>query len=231
MTDTAAPAQDRALVGIGWMLLTTVLFVCVTGIVRHLGSDIPAVEAAFIRYAIGLALVLPALRPLLRHWPRAALMKVFVARGIVHGVAVMLWFYAMARIPIAEVTALGYTSPIFVTLGAAYFFGERLHIRRIMAVVIGFIGAMIILRPGFQEKGLSLWLRGHDMLMTAGLWHGRTNSEHLFWRVVPCRTIPAPSWTFNGVFPMTRPAPTTSPLCAGPTAFPARPVATPKPGR
>jgi drug/metabolite transporter (DMT)-like permease len=78
-------------------------------------------------------------------------MKIFVGRGLVHGVAVMLWFYAMARIPIAEVTALGYTAPIFVTLGAAFFFGERLHLRRIMAVAAGFAGAMIILRPGFQE--------------------------------------------------------------------------------
>ncbi len=151
MTITDTPAPDRTLEGIGWMLLTTLLFVCVTGIVRHLGSDIPAVEAAFIRYAIGLALVLPALRPLLRQWPRPALMKVFVARGIVHGIAVMLWFYAMARVPIAEVTALGYTAPIYVTLGAAYFFGETLHVRRIIAVVTGFVGAMIILRPGFQE--------------------------------------------------------------------------------
>jgi drug/metabolite transporter (DMT)-like permease len=150
-TIAETPAPDRTLEGIGWMLLTTVLFVCVTGIVRYLGSDIPAVEAAFIRYAIGLALVLPALLPLVRQWPRAALMKVFIARGIVHGIAVMLWFYAMARVPIAEVTALGYTAPIFVTLGAAYFFGEKLHVRRIMAVVIGFVGAMIILRPGFQE--------------------------------------------------------------------------------
>jgi drug/metabolite transporter (DMT)-like permease len=148
---TAVSAPDRTLIGIGWMLVTTVLFVSVTGIVRHLGSNIPAVEAAFIRYALGLAMVLPAFLPLLKQWPRAGLMKIFIARGLVHGVGVMLWFYAMARIPIAEVTALGYTAPIFVTLGAAFFFGERLYLRRIMAVVIGFAGAMIILRPGFQE--------------------------------------------------------------------------------
>jgi drug/metabolite transporter (DMT)-like permease len=148
---TAVSAPDRTLIGIGWMLVTTVLFVSVTGIVRHLGSNIPAVEAAFIRYALGLAMVLPAFLPLLKQWPRAGLMKIFIARGLVHGVGVMLWFYAMARIPIAEVTALGYTAPIFVTLGAAFFFGERLYLRRIMAVVIGFAGAMIILRPGFRE--------------------------------------------------------------------------------
>lgn len=149
VTDT--PAPDRTLIGIGWMLVTTLLFVCVTGIVRHLGSDIPAVEAAFIRYGLGLMLVLPAFRPLLRGWPRGALLSRFAARGLVHGVAVILWFYAMARIPIAEVTALGYTSPIFVTLGAAFFFGETLHLRRILAVVIGFLGAMVIIRPGFHE--------------------------------------------------------------------------------
>lgn len=150
MTSTIASA-DRTIAGIGWMLVTTVLFVCVTGIVRYLGSDIPAAEAAFIRYAFGLVLVLPAFRPLIRHLPRRALMGRFVLRGVIHGVAVTLWFFAMARIPIAEVTALGYTAPIFVTIGAALFFGERLHLRRIMAVLAGFLGAMVILRPGFHE--------------------------------------------------------------------------------
>ncbi|HUS54174.1 MAG TPA: DMT family transporter [Thermohalobaculum sp.] len=151
MTTAEAPARDRTLVGIGWMLITTVLFVCVTGIVRHLGSDIPAVEAAFLRYSIGLVMVLPAFLPLLRQPPSAGQMKIYAGRGLLHGIAVILWFYAMARVPIAEVTALGYTSPIFVTIGAAFFFGEKLHLRRIMAVVAGFIGAMVILRPGFQE--------------------------------------------------------------------------------
>ncbi|HSF95706.1 MAG TPA: EamA family transporter [Thermohalobaculum sp.] len=149
MTDAAAP--DRTLISIQPMPITTVLFVCVTGIVRHLGSDIPAVEAAFIRYGLGLILVLPAFRPLIGNWPSGVMMRRFVLRGLVHGVAVMLWFYAMARIPIAEVTALGYTAPIFVTLGAAFFFRETLHLRRIVAVAIGFLGAMIIIRPGFQE--------------------------------------------------------------------------------
>ena len=64
---------------------------------------------------------------------------------------VILWFYAMARIPIAEVTALGYTAPIFVTVGAAFFFGERLHFRRIAAVAVAFLGTLVILRPGFHE--------------------------------------------------------------------------------
>jgi len=136
------------------MVLTGLLFVAVTGVVRHLGSQLPAVEAAFLRYAIGLLIISPAFLHLRRHRPSAANMRFYAGRGVVHGFAVMLWFFAMARIPIAEVTAIGYISPIFVTLGAAFFLKEKLQFRRIMGVVIGFIGALIILRPGFQTINL-----------------------------------------------------------------------------
>ncbi|MFK7942921.1 MAG: DMT family transporter [Paracoccaceae bacterium] len=133
------------------MVLTGLLFIAVTGIVRHLGSDMPAPVAAFLRYAIGLLLILPAFRSLFRHMPSAQEWRLYVFRGVVHGIAVMLWFYAMARIPIAEVTAIGYTAPIFVTIGAAIFLGERLQARRIGAVAAAFIGALVILRPGMVE--------------------------------------------------------------------------------
>lgn len=148
-----APTQspDRTLQGVLWMLLTGVLFVAVTGIVRHLGSSMPAVEAAFLRYAIGLVMILPAFKPLLKTMPSAREWRLYALRGVVHGGGVMLWFYAMARIPIAEVTAIGYTAPIFVTIGAAIFLGERLQARRIGAVCAAFLGALIILRPGFTE--------------------------------------------------------------------------------
>ncbi len=147
----AIAERDRTLVGVGWMLSATGCFVCVTGIVRHLGSDLPAVEAAFIRYAFGTLLMLPALMPLLSRPPRGLQMGLYGARGFVHAFGVMLWFYAMQRIPIAEVTAIGYTSPIFVTIGAALFLGEKLALRRIGAVIAAFVGAVIILRPGLHE--------------------------------------------------------------------------------
>lgn len=151
---TAHHAPNKTAVGIGWMLLTGALFVSVTGIVRHLGSDMPAAQAAFIRYAFGTLLVLPVIYRLLQkdnfRAPSITQYKLYALRGLAHGAAVMLWFYAMARIPIAEVTAIGYTSPIFTTIGAAIFLGEVFHARRIAAIVIAFIGAMIILRPGFQ---------------------------------------------------------------------------------
>ncbi|RMD64320.1 MAG: EamA/RhaT family transporter [Alphaproteobacteria bacterium] len=141
--------RSMPLAGIGWMLLTGLLFVGVTGIVRHLGSDMGAGQAAFVRYAFGLILLMPVFvyqRP-----PGGFVSRrigLHALRGLVHGAAVMLWFYAMARIPIAQVTALGFTAPIFTTVGAALFLGERLQARRIGAVLIAFAGALIILRPG-----------------------------------------------------------------------------------
>ncbi|MEM9060956.1 MAG: DMT family transporter [Pseudomonadota bacterium] len=151
---TSATSPDRTLAGIGWMLLTSILFVGVTGIVRNLGSELPATQAAFIRYLAGLILILPLMTPLLRHRPSKRQMSLYTLRGVFHGIGVMLWFYAMARIPIAEVTAIGYIAPIFVTIGAAIFLGEAIQLRRIMAVLIAFCGTLIILRPGFQELSL-----------------------------------------------------------------------------
>jgi drug/metabolite transporter (DMT)-like permease len=142
-------SSDRA-AALAWMLLTGVLFVIVTGIVRYLGSDMPAVQAAFIRYAFGVLFMLPLLSQTLRVSliPRRFGLHLF--RGMVHATGVMLWFFAMARIPIAEVTAIGFTAPLFTTIGAAIFLGERLRARRIIAVAIGFVGTLVILRPGVE---------------------------------------------------------------------------------
>ena len=152
----AAAAQRAAgnLRGVGWMLLTGLLFVCVTGIVRHLGTDMAAVQAAFLRYVFGLFLILPVLYRQVGTGLVPRRLGLHALRGLVHGVGVMLWFVAMARIPIAQVTALGYTAPIFTTIGAALFLGESLRARRIGAVLVAFAGAMIIVRPGIEEVSL-----------------------------------------------------------------------------
>ncbi|MDJ0824785.1 MAG: DMT family transporter [Rhodobacter sp.] len=146
-----APTSSRPLAGIVWMLITGAQFVAVTAIVKHVGSDIPAPQAAFLRYLLGLVFFLPMIRPMLRAGLDRSAMQLFGLRGVAHAIGVTLWFYAMTQIPIAEVTAMNYISPVYVTIGAALFLSERLAVRRIAAVVAALVGALIILRPGVRE--------------------------------------------------------------------------------
>ena len=144
--------QDaRPLTAIFWMLVTGMCFIAVTALVKYMGPGIPPAEMAFLRYLLGLVFLLPVVSALksMRLTPRQ--WKLFAARGFVHGIGVICWFFAMTQIPIADVTAMNYLAPIYVTLGAALFLGEKLAFRRIAAVVIALIGALIILRPGFRE--------------------------------------------------------------------------------
>lgn len=159
--------QAQPVLGVFWMLVTGALFVCVTALVKMLGPVIPAAEAAFLRYAIGMIFVLPMLLPILRARLTCRQWGLFALRGLAHSGGVILWFYAMARIPIADVTAMNYMSPIYVTLGAALFLGEGLALRRILAVVAALLGALIILRPGFREVGA-----GHLAMLFAAVVFG-----------------------------------------------------------
>lgn len=142
---------DKPLIAILWMLVTGANFVAVTAIVKHVGGDLPAAEAAFLRYVLGLVFLLP----MLGHIRRAKLSRraliIFSTRGAIHTLGVILWFFAMTQIPIAEVTAMNYLSPVYVTIGAALFLGEKLAFRRILAICTALVGALIILRPGFRE--------------------------------------------------------------------------------
>jgi len=139
------------------MVVSGLFFITMTGIVRHLGSDMNSIQAAFIRYFFGALILLPLLLRLKREDMTKARYGLHISRGLIHGIAVMLWFFAMARIPIAEVTALGYIAPIFTTIGAAMFLGEKMHTRRIGAVIIGFVGMLVILRPGFHVINIGAW--------------------------------------------------------------------------
>jgi drug/metabolite transporter (DMT)-like permease len=143
--------QNQPVTGVIWMVLTGLNFVAVTAIVKHIGNEVPAAQSAFLRYFLGLVFLIPMIRPILAAHLTKRQLKLFAARGVVHTIAVILWFFAMARIPIADVTAMNYLSPVYVTLGAALVLKEALPPRRLAAVIIALVGAIVILRPGFRE--------------------------------------------------------------------------------
>ncbi|WP_037308193.1 DMT family transporter [Ruegeria halocynthiae] len=148
---TTLAASYRPLAGMFLMFIAGLSFVVMTALVKSLGSTMDPIQAAFIRFAFGLVFLLPALRLVLKTHLTRRQLTLFGVRGIVHALAVMLWFFSMTQIPLAEVTAMNYMTPVYVTLGAALFLGEKLAIRRIAAICVALIGVLIILRPGFRE--------------------------------------------------------------------------------
>jgi drug/metabolite transporter (DMT)-like permease len=144
-------SEAKPAIAVTWMVCSGLAFVGVTGIVRSLGTDLPAAQSAFLRFGWGVVFLLPALVTILRAGIEPALWRVLIGRGAIHTLAVTCWFYAMARIPVAEVTAIGFLNPVLVTLGAALLFGEKLAFRRIAAVLLAICGALIVVRPGLRE--------------------------------------------------------------------------------
>lgn len=131
-----------------WMVFSACSFAGVSVAVHSLAGRIHPFEIAFFR-TVFLALFLSPL--LLRSgWSALATrnwrMQLFRAMASV--AAMMSWFSALSLMPIAEVTALTFTAPLFSTLGAGLLLGERVGMRRWGAVLVGFAGTLVILRPG-----------------------------------------------------------------------------------
>ena len=162
-----APRESRPVAGMLWMFCTGLCFVAVTGIVKHVGQEMPSAQAAFLRFLLGLVFLLPMLPALMRLRLEARDWAMFSGRSALHVVGVLCWFHAMTQIPIAEVTAMNYLVPVYVTIGAALFLGEKLATRRILAVAAGLLGALIILRPGFRELS-----SGHLAMLVTALTFG-----------------------------------------------------------
>lgn len=148
---TALPLRQSSVAGVLWMLASGLCFVGVNGIVRALGTDLPAAQSAFLRFAFGVVFVAPALVALVRAGIPAPVMRLAAVRGVFHIGAVVLWFYAMARLPVAEVVAIGYLNPILVTLGAVILLGEAFRRTHLLAGVAAVAGALVVLQPGVRE--------------------------------------------------------------------------------
>ncbi|WP_417517434.1 DMT family transporter [Minwuia sp.] len=147
--EEAAIADERrrrgVMVGMGYLVLSGLIFATFTAIIRSLSSDLHPAETAFIRYLFGFLLVLPLFMGRRRDELKTKRPVLHISRGLIHGCGVLLWFYAISKIQLAEVTALAFTSPVWATIGAFLVLREQIHFRRIVAVFLGLLGAMIVL--------------------------------------------------------------------------------------
>ena len=116
-------------------------------LIRMASAALHPFEIVFFRNIIGLAVLSPML---LRHpgLLKSARMPIHLRRATSGFIATLGTFYAIANAPLATVLAINYTAPLFATVGAVLMLGERIHARRIAALLVGFAGMLIVLRPG-----------------------------------------------------------------------------------
>ncbi|MDH3659046.1 MAG: DMT family transporter [Alphaproteobacteria bacterium] len=161
------PASVR---GALWMSAGAAFFAVMINLVRHLTDQLDPLQVVFFRNAFGLLAVLPWLlrggMPAL-HTRRIGL---HVLRALFGIAAMLLWFNTLARMPLAEATALSFTAPIFTSILAVFFLGEIMRKHRWLAIAMGFLGAMIIIRPGVAALDPIMLLA----VVTALVWGSST---------------------------------------------------------
>ncbi|MFS8137142.1 MAG: DMT family transporter [Thermomonas sp.] len=142
------------------MLASTISFGLMAVCIRLSSATEPVFEIAFFRNLFGLLALLPVLLwPALRSGrPGAALLQTlqtkqlprYFVRCLIGVVSMYFGFWSIANLPLSQAIALAYSSPIFVTIAAVLMLGEKVRLRRWMAVMAGFIGVIVIVRPWSQ---------------------------------------------------------------------------------
>ena len=140
--------QTPVMRGIVLMCLSTVAFSIMHGLVRFVSEVLPPFQIAFFRNIFGLAFLLPLLMRSRFAVLRTKQIGLHALRGVINMAAMLMFFTALSISPIAKVTALGFTAPIFMAILAVIVLGERFRIYRWSAIFLGFVGMLIILRPG-----------------------------------------------------------------------------------
>ncbi len=141
-------AQPPVMRGVLLMCASTVAVSAMQVAIRHVSAEIPPFEIAFFRNIFGLVFLVPFLMRSGFAQMRTKRLGLHALRGLVNVVAMLLFFTALSIIPLAKATALSFTAPIFAAVLSVLVLGERFRLHRWSAIVAGFVGVMIVLRPG-----------------------------------------------------------------------------------
>lgn len=150
MSDTAAPRDTRIVTGILLMVGAITVFTVMSALIKA-ADRVPAGQAVFFRSACAMPVVFAwlAMRGALRGGIRTTNLRGHAARGIAGTAAMGLGFAGLKYLPLPEVTAIRFVTPVLMVLLAALLLGERLRMVRIGAVLVGLIGVVIITAPRF----------------------------------------------------------------------------------
>lgn len=183
------------------MLLATLLFAGMAIAIRLASQTLHSFEVAFFRNFFGVIVALPLLAVHGKSLLRPQRLPKYLVRCTIGVVSMLSGFWAIANLPLAKAIALSYSSPIFVILAAVLFLGERVHVRRWTAVLVGFIGVLVIVQPGTSGFSggslvavLSAMLNGVVAIQIKQLAETEPADRIVFWTTllwVPMSLLPA----------------------------------------
>jgi drug/metabolite transporter (DMT)-like permease len=133
--------------GLLWTTAAGGIFSFLNATMRMLGQQVDPFQSQFLRYFFGLMVLLPLVwhQGLVAYKPKAVGGQ-FI-RGGLHTAGLYLWFVSLPKIPLADMTAIGFTTPLFIMLGAWLFFKEQMRWERWLATALGFVGVLIVVGP------------------------------------------------------------------------------------
>jgi drug/metabolite transporter (DMT)-like permease len=181
---------DPVVKGLLWSASAGLVFSVLNALMRALAQQLDPFLAQFLRYLFGLLVLLPLLW---RHGLAAYRPKNVggqFLRGGFHTLGLLLWFAALPHIPLADMTAIGFTGPIFIMIGAYIFFKEPMRWERWLAAGIGFVGVLIVVGPKLSGNGgfynlvmlASAPMFAASFLLTKGLTRYETTGVIMVWQ-------------------------------------------------
>lgn len=148
---------SASLRGAAWMTLAALMYTVTGAVVRHLADSYSVFEVGLFRSVVAVAVLLPLATGFSLKRAREALatdrFSIHLLRSVLAYAGIMCWFYGVSRIPLSDYYALQFLTPLFTMAGAALLLGESTRPANWLAVLVGFGGAMAIIRPGLIDVG------------------------------------------------------------------------------
>tara|TARA_Y100000746_G_scaffold224797_1_gene227748 strand:+ start:316 stop:1164 length:849 start_codon:yes stop_codon:yes gene_type:complete len=151
-----------------WMTLSGAVFATNYAIIRFLSEDFHVFQLVFFRNLFGLLILMPFLWSFRHQITMPKRPGIIILRGFLQASSSSLWFYGITVIPLVTATSLMLIEPIIGSILAIFFLGEQNNLKRWVSVFIGFIGALIIVRPGMMDLSIGVGF----ILTAAFLWSG-----------------------------------------------------------
>ena len=152
------PTAKENLRGVAFMILAMFIFAIVDGIAKYLTQSFHPLQVVWVRQA---GLFAGALFFLFMHGRTIIYSQhipLQIVRGLCAALSAVLFIFGISMVPLADATAVTFVAPLFVVIIGALFLKEPVGIHRWSAVIIGFIGTLLIIRPGFEGSNIALFL-------------------------------------------------------------------------